>query len=405
MTLRIVALSIMAVLMMLLAGCGDRENPADIEDIAHGTIYMYPLKFNHIEYNETGMENWVHYRQRPFLIYTPPGYVADPPGEGPKFPVLYLLHDFTSYSDSNTAFLFANIGLVADKMIADGEIVPMVIVMPDASTPVGGSFYQDGWGLWNRNESAKKQSGNFEKMIYRDLVNYTEVQAYPYEMPFSIIRKRASRGIAGFGMGGYGALMIAMKHPDLFGSVSLLDGFTSVEENIDGLIAGIFDENNVAAGDMDSFLDIDSSFFRPNTNLALSMATAFSQHDSLGTDDATYLPKFGVDLPFDENGDLVQEKWQLWLDKDITASLLDLYYMNLESTSVYFRYSAENQYHTAQQAAACIAKLQSLGITDIESESYQGYEGFPATHGAFTYEQIGELLKFHSRHLDTDPGE
>ena len=82
----------MAMLMMILAGCGDRENPADAEDIAHGTVYVYPLKFNHIEYNETGDENWAHYRQRPFFIYTPPGYVADPPGEGPKFPVLYLLH-------------------------------------------------------------------------------------------------------------------------------------------------------------------------------------------------------------------------------------------------------------------------------------------------------------------------
>jgi S-formylglutathione hydrolase FrmB len=404
MTLRITILSIMGILMLVLVGCGDRQNPADAEDFPHGSIYVYPLKFNNQEFNETGKENWVHYRQRPFFIYTPPGYVAEPPGEGPKFPVLYLLHDFTSYSDSNEAFLFANIGLVADKLIAEGEIVPMVIVMPDASAPVGGSFYTDGWGLWNKNESAKRQAGEFEKMIYRDLIYYCEEYAYPYEGPLSIIKKRASRAIGGFGMGGYGAMLMAMKHPDLFSSVSLLDGFTSINDDIDDLISRVFDENNVDPDSIESYFDIDSSFYRPATDLILSMASAFSQHDSLGTDDDTYLVKYGVDLPFDENGDLVDNVWQKWVDNDITASLLDTYHTNLESTAFYFRYSEENEYHTAEQSKACIAKLKSLGITDIESGTYSGYEGFPARHGRFTYEQLGDVLKFHSRHLSTDPG-
>src|SRR6202030_1582032 len=38
---------------------------------------------------------------------------------------------------------------------------------------------------------------------------------------YRIAAARATRGVAGFSMGGYGALRIAFLHPELFGSVSV----------------------------------------------------------------------------------------------------------------------------------------------------------------------------------------
>jgi S-formylglutathione hydrolase len=74
----------------------------------------------------------------------------------------------------------------------------MIIVMPDASNRFLGSFYTD-----------SATTGNWEKFITEDLVRYVDRR-------YRTAAKAESRGIAGHSMGGYGALKIAMKHPDVF---------------------------------------------------------------------------------------------------------------------------------------------------------------------------------------------
>jgi len=74
----------------------------------------------------------------------------------------------------------------------------MIIVMPDASNRFLGSFYTD-----------SAATGNWEEFITRDLVQYIDRK-------YRTAARPESRGIAGHSMGGYGALKIAMKHPDVF---------------------------------------------------------------------------------------------------------------------------------------------------------------------------------------------
>ena len=73
--------------------------------------------------------------------------------------------------------------------------------MPDASNRYGGSFFTN-----------SVTTGNWEDFIVRDLVAFVDGR-------YRTLRRPASRAIAGHSMGGYAAIKLAMKHPDVFGSV------------------------------------------------------------------------------------------------------------------------------------------------------------------------------------------
>jgi S-formylglutathione hydrolase FrmB len=63
--------------------------------------------------------------------------------------------------------------------------------------------------------SSSVTTGDFENFIAHDLVSYIDAH-------YRTIPKRASRGLVGHSMGGYGASRIGMKHADVFGSLYIM---------------------------------------------------------------------------------------------------------------------------------------------------------------------------------------
>ena len=80
----------------------------------------------------------------------------------------------------------------------------MIVVLPDSKTVHNGSMY-----------SSSVTTGDFENYVARDIVSYIDAH-------YRTIAARESRGLVGHSMGGYGATRIAMKHPDVFGSVYIM---------------------------------------------------------------------------------------------------------------------------------------------------------------------------------------
>ena len=120
--------------------------------------------------------------------------VLVPPGAGP-FPVLYLLHglgaDCTCWRRN----------LAINRHLAN---LRMIVAMPSASK----SYYVNGplpAGL------------PYEDHIVEDVVGLVD-------RTFHTIPDRRARGVAGVSMGGYGAMMLALRHPELFGAVSSMSG-------------------------------------------------------------------------------------------------------------------------------------------------------------------------------------
>ena len=136
---------------------------------------------------------------RPVQVYLPPGYDEEP---GRRYPVVYLLHGFGGSADQWTkGWPGWSIADALDGLIGSGAVRPMILVMPDAQTPLVNPAYVN-----------SPVQGGWEDFIARDLVRHVDA-AYRTDA------RPEARGIAGHSMGGYGALRIAMRHPDVFSLV------------------------------------------------------------------------------------------------------------------------------------------------------------------------------------------
>lgn len=126
-----------------------------------------------------------------FSVYLPPGYHTSS-NKNRRYPVLYLFHgasgDHTIYPRK------IGIKRIADQAIGRGECVPMVIVMPQSRGGV------------NANLGDRYR---YEDFFFRELVP-------KIEETYRVRTEREYRAVAGHSMGGHGALLYGLKHPDKF---------------------------------------------------------------------------------------------------------------------------------------------------------------------------------------------
>lgn len=140
-----------------------------------------------------------------YSIYLPPDYYSS----ARRYPVVYLLHGAT---DDETAWVqFGEVNLTADRAIASREIPPMIIVMPDAKL------------TWFINDYQGKT--RYEDMLIAEFIPYID-------KIYRTRTKKEFRGISGLSMGGYGALITAMRHPDLFTACAAFSSGTWTDEEI-----------------------------------------------------------------------------------------------------------------------------------------------------------------------------
>ena len=119
------------------------------------------------------------------VIYTPPGYEKD---ASVRYPALYLLH---GSGDSEMAWTqVGRAQSIADNLIAKKRARPMILVMPN------------GFG------------DQFESELTKEIVPMVESR-------YRVKPEPGNRALAGQSMGGFQALAIASKHPELFGSIGV----------------------------------------------------------------------------------------------------------------------------------------------------------------------------------------
>lgn len=140
-----------------------------------------------------------------YSIYLPPDYDASER----SYPVLYLLH---GYSDDETGWIqFGEANRIADERINSGEAAPCIIVMPDGKVTWYVNSY-DGTDPW-------------EDMFVEEFIPFIENE-------YRIRSKKEFRAIAGLSMGGNGALLLSMRHTDLFSSCVAMSAGTFTDEEI-----------------------------------------------------------------------------------------------------------------------------------------------------------------------------
>ena len=135
-----------------------------------------------------------------YNVYLPAGYDASTR----RYPVVYLLH---GRGDSMSAWTQVKSRL--DELIGDGEIPPTIAIMPDAPWSSRASWYVD--SAYTGSDPGRP----VETAFFRDFVPQIDAT-------YRTIADRSGRAIAGYSMGGAGALRYSLAHPETFGAAIAL---------------------------------------------------------------------------------------------------------------------------------------------------------------------------------------
>jgi len=152
-------------------------------------VALYPQQGQ--VYDNLSMESKILKTKKKYAVYLPPDYQTS----GRSYPVLYLLHG--GGGNQTTWIQNGNVKQIADEYINSGKALPMLIVMPDASSPVRG-WWNDPKGEWR-----------FEDFFFEEFIPYIE-------KTYRIRTGRRYRYIAGLSGGGKASLTYALHHPEMF---------------------------------------------------------------------------------------------------------------------------------------------------------------------------------------------
>ena len=133
-----------------------------------------------------------------YLVYLPVGYETAPEL---RFPVVYLLH-----GRGDTMEAWRTIAPDLDRMIEAKQIPPVIAVMPDAPSSHRAGYYID---------SQASEGRPVETAFTVDLIQHIDAT-------FRTVAQRSGRIVAGYSMGGYGALRYSLVHPELFSAAIVL---------------------------------------------------------------------------------------------------------------------------------------------------------------------------------------
>ncbi len=409
----LIGLFLTCLILSLFVSCGKRDNPLRTRYLYHDPWRIdADWDFTTLQGNIIGDP-----AKREIYVYLPPMYDGEKhapliPNQG--FPVLYLLHDFGA--DYSTFVSVYKIVQLADQLIAEGQIQPMIIVMPDASSlglatdamkkEKGGTFYTNSILL-----------GQYEDYIVHELMDTIDANFHTFvtKPGEEYVPDPRYRAISGLGMGGYGALKIAMDYDALFSSVSAMTPFTSFESFLSrDIIDRVFAENGIEPDDFSyssyKSLNFLSDSLHPDktySQLIFAMAAAFSPHDPSDPDTTNFFTlamiegtNYGADLPFDSTRTIPPGSpiWEdKWLFHDLKTKLTNAHNA-FGDLSIYLDCGDQNELELYEGIRAFSQLLSVYGKEHTYIE-YGGYPGYPAGHDNFIYDRLMEILKFHSRHF------
>jgi S-formylglutathione hydrolase FrmB len=132
-------------------------------------------------------------RSVPYCVVLPASFDAD---KTRKFPILYDLHGL---GDNEQFLVHSGLWNLVEDLRDNQQLKDFLIVTPDGDA----SFYINSRDGKNR----------YEDFLLEEFFPFVEKR-------YRAAPGRANRAISGVSMGGYGALHLAFRHPQLFGSVS-----------------------------------------------------------------------------------------------------------------------------------------------------------------------------------------
>ncbi len=287
---------------------------------------------------------------RRVAVWLPPSYARAPER---RYPLILWLAGYAGTGEmmfSGTPWQ-PGLGERLDGLVASGAMGEVIVAAPDCFTRWGGAQYLDSPAL-----------GAYETHLIREVIPALDQR-------LRTVGSRESRAIGGKSSGGFGALVLAMRHPELFAAVASHAGDMYFE-------LSMLPDLPVTArtlrrhGGVDAFL---KDFFAREkksgdaftTIMVLAMAAAYSPDPNA---------PHGFRLPFDaETGEIDWEVWRRWKAWD-PVEMAARHAEALRQMKLIFLDAGTRDEHKLDLGARIFARrLQALGIASEHQEFDDGH--------------------------------
>jgi S-formylglutathione hydrolase FrmB len=300
--------------------------------------------------------------RRPLYVYRPPGVEREHPR---PLPAVFVIQGFTGQLDmwlNRTPFEPTMIERL-DAMFAAGECPDAIVAFADAWTSYGGSQFLNSAG-----------TGDYLDYLCDEVVPFVD-ERYP------TLADRDHRGLTGKSSGGYGAMVVPMLRPDVFGALASHAGDALFEacylpefpktaralrDRFDGSWDVLFERLREAERmDFERFAPLEMYGY----------AACYSPYPA-GPGRAL--------LPFDTDGRLVGDVWAQWLEHDPVRIAPQRADALRSLRRVYLDAGRSDEFFLDLGAQAFARELERLGVPHT-------LELFDGAHGGLTYRYPGAI--------------
>ena len=186
--------------------------------VPHGTLtkVWYPSAINQGE--------------RRMSIYTPPGYESSKK----SYPVLYLLHGMGG--DEEAWPSLGRVTQIMDNLIAAGQIVPMIVVMPNGHTSNSAAPGNSEKGEYPVEFRTPDVGTGEMESNFMEIINFAEKH-------YRIKKGKKNRAIAGLSMGGSHTMVISATYANTFDYVGLFSAAYRLTDAANIAVYDNFDQN------------------------------------------------------------------------------------------------------------------------------------------------------------------
>jgi hypothetical protein len=302
--------------------------------------------------------------RRPLYVYRSPalaGVRAEP------VPCVYVIQGFTGQADmwlGRDAFEPTIIERL-DEMFAAGECPDAIVVFVDAWTSRGGSQFLNSAG-----------TGRYMDYLCDEVVPFVD-ERYP------TLAGREHRGLAGKSSGGYGAMVVPMLRPEVFGGLASHAG--------DALFECCYQRDfPVVARELRDHFDGSYEVFHKRLAQAERFDwSVFGKPFEIYGYACAYSPDPDRPgealLPFEiSTGRLIEDVWSLWLERDPVRMAPSHAEALRSMRRIYLDAGKEDEYFLDLGAQAFAQELDKLGVE-------HSLELFDGKHGGISYRYPGAI--------------
>jgi S-formylglutathione hydrolase FrmB len=323
----------------------------------HGTLDRLVVESDALADNPIGDP-----ARRPLWVYRPPGVELDHPR---PLPVIYLIQGYTGQLDMwlrRDAFEPTVIERF-DALFAAGDTPDALLVFVDAWTRFGGSQFLN-----------SSSTGRYLDYLCDEVVAFVDAR-YP------TAPERERRGLTGKSSGGYGAMVVPMLRPDVFGALASHAGDALFEA---AYLPEFPKQARILRDDFESSWDVLFARMREADHMDFKRFAPFEIYGYA----AAYSPDPAAPgralIPFDAHGRLRDDVWAQWLRWDPVRMARDHADALRSMKRVYLDAGRSDEFFLDLGAQAFAAELDTLGVAHT-------LELFEGKHGGLTYRYPGAI--------------